>query len=219
MLTVACVLVKGHVPYTPDYVTRLARMVERNLINTPHRIVCLTDQPDAMPSGVIPIKITLPPGLFGWWAKVQLFDPAHGFQGRMLYLDLDVLVVGDLNVIVDYPAWFAVAPDGAPNFTPPSKRGMRVVHLYNSSVMTWTAGAADDVYTAWSPPVASIFWGDQDWLGALRPKLARMPLEWFPRLSELSWPVIPRAAKVVLAKKPKPHIAVTQLKGFDEMWG
>lgn len=129
MLTVACVLVRGNVPYTPDYVLRLSRMVKRGLGGIPHRMVCLTDQPDAMPPDVTPIKISLPPGLFGWWAKVELFNPAHGFQGRMLYLDLDVLVAGSLDVIVDYPAWFAIVPDGAPNFKP--SNGLRVVKLYN----------------------------------------------------------------------------------------
>jgi hypothetical protein len=216
VLTVACVLVNGNVPYTPQYVERLQSMVERGLRGTKHRFVCLTDQPDAMPHGVEPIKIALPPGLFGWWAKIELFNPRHNFQGRMLYIDLDSLVVGDLNLISDYPSWFAIVPDAA-KFTP--SNGLRVVKAYNSSVMVWTAGIADDIYTSWSPAVSTIFWGDQDWIGALRPRLARMPLEWFPRLSQIRWPEIPKSAVVVLIKKPKPHIAARQLDGFEQMWG
>lgn len=216
MLTVACVLVKGNVPYTPDYVARLAGMVRRSLGRKPHRIVCLTDQPEAMPAGVDAIKITLPPGLFGWWAKLELFNPAHNWRGRILYLDLDVLVVGDLALIGDYPAWFALVPD-AGNFQP--RNGLRVVKAYNSSVMTWTAGAGDDIWSAWSPAVAEIFWGDQDWIGAVKPRLAKMPLEWFPRLSQIEWPFIPPETKVVLCKKPKNAIAARDLRGFNELWG
>nr|WP_145924153.1 hypothetical protein [Halomonas elongata] len=37
----------------------------------------------------------------GWWSKLELFRP-HG--GDLLYLDLDTVVRGDLQPLIDAPA-------------------------------------------------------------------------------------------------------------------
>ncbi len=209
MITVACVLVRGHVPFTADYVTRLRSMVARHLA-LPHRFVCLTDR--EIP-GVETIPITAPKGCFAWWAKLRLFDPAVGLTGRVLYLDLDTLVVADLAPIVEYPAAFALVPDGAPGFQPKSHR---VVHRFNSSVMVWD-GDSPQLWQDWTPKNATMLWGDQDWIGERLPDAAAMPAEWFPRLSVARPPWL--EAKVVLCKKPKNAAAALQWPWFAEAWG
>jgi hypothetical protein len=218
-LTVACVLVRGNVPYTPEYVLRLARMTRRGFGGRAFRFVCLTDQPEAMPAGVDTIKITPLHGMPGWWSKIELFNPAHDLRGRIVYFDLDVLIVNRVDVIAEYPAGFALIPDGAPNFKP--HNGLAVVKRFNSSVMTWDAGVHPEIFTAWTPAVANAFWGDQDWLGALKPGLARMPLDWFPRLSEIdtATPKWPDSARVILAKKPKNAEAAKRWPWFAKLWG
>lgn len=210
-LTVACVLVKGHVPFTAEYVVRLKSMCARSLGE--HRFVCLTDR--ELP-GIETIRIQAPDGIYAWWSKLELFNPAHGFTGRMLYLDLDVLVVGDLRPAADYPASFALVPDGAPGFMP--RDGRKCVHRFNSSVMTWNAGERNHLYTEWTPKVARRLWGDQDWIGEQAPSGSAMPIEWFPRLSEAKRPPWPEAAKVILCKKPKNAAASCRWKWFDEAW-
>ena len=218
MTTVACVWVQGHVPYPREYVTRLAAMVAQHLTR-PYTFVCLTDQPAALPAGIVPVRIPSPAGLKGWWSKLELFNPAHALAiaGRVLYLDLDTLIVGPLEDLLDVPAPFALAPHGG-TFT--GKDGLAVVPRFNSSVMVWDAGACDALYTAWRPAVAARLWGDQDWIGEVWSDAYAMSAPWFPRLSSIGAAgVIPPAARVILAKKPKNLEAAARWPWFASRWG
>lgn len=211
--TVVCVFVKGNVPFTADYVTRLQSMVKRHLA-LPHDFVCLTDRPQLLPQEMKKLEIRLAPGCFGWWAKLELFNPALPLRGRLLYLDLDVLVVASLEPVVGFSAQFALIPP-AGNFQ--GRNGLRTVRRYNSSVMVLDAGVHSELYSRWSPRVASILWGDQDFIGELLPNESVMPLEWFPRLSETK-PPWPKEAKVILCKKPKNHVAAARWSWFEREW-
>lgn len=228
MLTVACVWVKGNVPYGVEYVAKLRGMVGRHL-SQPFRFVCLTDRPELLPANVEGIKIALPKGLFGWWAKVELFSSRHGFTGRMLYLDLDTLVVSDLQPIVDYPAPFALVPHAG---TFNGKHGLAVVKRFNSSVMAWDAGTQDHIFNNFDPAkTPKRLWGDQDLIGEQSPLAAFFPAEWFPRLSESIidatshsgkhwiWNGIPPEARVILCKTPKNTVAAAAIPAFAEAWG
>ncbi len=189
--------------------------MSRRWISRPFEFVCVTDQPRKMPFGVRPIEIApLRPGLKGWWAKISLFKPAR-FAGRVLYLDLDSLIVSSLDEIIDFPAEFALAPCCAPNFK--GGEGRAVVKRYNSSVMVWDWDAVADLYRKWNPAVANRLWGDQDWIGEQAPWASAMPAEWFPRLSTHrdQWG---NAAKVVLCKAPKNAVASLMWDWFEPMW-
>lgn len=212
-ITVACVWVRGHVPFTAEYVFRLRDMARRH-VGRAHRFVCLTDRPEELPS-IETLPCQCPPGCKGWWAKISLFSPALKFTGRILYLDLDVLLLGGLDEIIDYPAPFALAADGAPNFH--GHGALRVVKRFNSSVMVWDAGEHPEIYTDWTPADAARLWGDQDWIGETAPWAAAMPLAWTPRISE--GPPWPPEAKVVLCKKPKNVEAAARWPWFAEAWG
>ena len=210
-LTVACVWVQGHVPFSARYVVRLRNMVARHL-DRPHRFVCLTDRTLALPE-IETVGIRWANTLKGWWAKVELFKPGR-FDGRVLYLDLDTLIVDALDAIVDYQAPAAFVPDAG---TFQGKEGKAVVKRFNSSVMVWDAGTLDVLYARWSSAVAHRLWGDQDWAGEQVPNAALMPLEWFPRLSQCpDGP--PAGAKVILAKVPKNEIAAQRYPWFAERW-
>jgi hypothetical protein len=211
-VTVACVWVQANVPFNATYVTRLHSMVRRWLPR-PFRFVCLTDRMHALPSEIETIPVSWSKDLKGWWAKVHLFKPQR-FFGRVLYLDLDTLIVGALDPVVDFPASFALVPDAG---TFQGKDGLAVVKRFNSSVMVWDAGVNADIYEHWTPAVTQRLWGDQDLIGEVHPEAATMPLEWFPRLSEC--PDGPKSgAKVLLAKKPKNEIAARQYRWFAEAW-
>lgn len=216
-LTVACVWVQGHVPYSKEYVTRLASMTRRFLTRE-HRFVCLTDRPwlFADDSRIECIPIVKPPRVYAWWAKLELFNPAHELRGRVLYLDLDTLIVASLEDVVDVPADLALAPH-AGQFN--GKEGKSVVKRFNSSVMVWTAGTCDTLFTEWRPAVADRLWGDQDWIGERRPDADAMPLDWFPRLSSAeARPPFPAHARVILCKKPKNVEAASRWPWFREAW-
>lgn len=213
--TVLCVWVRGHVPFTAEYVTRLRSMARRVL--PPHRFVCLTDNVAILPGDIEVILIPTPPShLKGWWAKVRLFDPGLPLSGRLLYLDLDVLLVGDLMPVVNFPGRLALAPDGAPTFRP--RDGTQCVKRFNSSVMAWDYGAHPELFLEWNQYVAKRLWGDQDWIGERVPGASAMPGEWFPRLSAVVSPPWPEAAKVILCKKPKNEEAAQRFPWFVEAW-
>ena len=209
-MIVACVLVKGYVNYTPDYVVRLRSMVKRHL-PMEHDFVCLTDQV----VGSEYRAIASPNYQFPWWAKMQLFNPQLFRAGeKIMYLDLDVLVVDDLSPIAAADTFTLIPHAGAFK----GKGARHTVPRYNSSVMVWRAEEGYPLYNAWSRDVMDRLWGDQDWIGERMPGAATFPLEWFPRLSESAGHPPFDGAKVVLAKKPKPHLAARQWPWFAELW-
>jgi hypothetical protein len=215
MVTIACVWVSGNVPYSVEYVTNLRAMVAKHLTR-PHDFVCFTDRPWLVPAGITSIPIHSPAPLPGWWAKIQLFRPKQ-FTGRVLYLDLDTVIVGSLDPIVDYPAELALLPHAG---TFEGKDGRRVIKRFNSSVMVWNADCelVSQVQTGWSADVANELWGDQDWLARECPEASIMPASWAPRLSELKGQPPNSDARVVLVKTPKNHIAADLYPWVAEAW-
>ena len=222
MITVACVWVAGNVHYPIEYVLRLRSMVKRHL-TLPHHFVCLTDRPHLLHG--IPdidwIKVPMPVGRFGWWSKIELFNPAHPLGTKVLYLDLDSIVVRSLNRVAslphDYEMW--LVPDGG-SFK--GKGHLRVVKRYNSSVMVFNRSIKTaSIFRDWSPDVCNTLWGDQDWIAQCLPYEHTMPAEWFPRLSELNL-TDPRQpghdAIVVLCKKPKNEEAAEFIPWVREAW-
>lgn len=218
MTTVACLWVRGHLTYyTRTYVATLAAMVRRHM-DRPYRFVCLTDMPAKVPLGVEPIVVpTLPKGVYAWWWKLRLFDPAIGLTGRVLYIDLDSLIVGSLAPMLDLPASLALCPDEA-TFQP--KNALKVVKRFNGSVMVFDAGAHPDLWTNYRPALTEEYWSDQDVIGLWKPGAAVFPSAWVPRLSVLRYnrPSKAGPAIVVLAKKPKPHLAVHEFPWVRKVW-
>ena len=133
MITVACVEVGNYLGRGEEYVTKLRAMVARNLA-APHEFVAIreSDKP-------------------GWWAKIDLFQPGR-FTGRVLYLDLDTVVVGPLDPVAQYPGIVHLQDWGWPQ------------NDYCSAVMVWDAGQHADAYERFTPAVMQQFRGDQDWL-------------------------------------------------------
>ena len=219
-LTICCLLVKGEFPYTVEYVIRLKRMVDR-FCSRPFLFCCLTDQPKALPSGVEAIPITKFDGCFAFWSKLQLFDPRHGFTGRMLYIDLDSLIVAPLDPIIDFPAELALTKDAfvaERAHLNKDRYGRTLVRRFNSSVMVWDGGTQTDLFTNWTLADAQRLSTDQDLIGERALHAQGLPLAWFPRASRVQ-PPWPEDAKVVLVKKPKNVAACDKWPWFNEAWG
>ncbi len=93
MVTVVCVLKRGGA-YSTKYVSRLEEAV-RVHTTVPYRFLCLTDD-DVDCCDVVRLKHNWP----GWWSKIELFrDDLESCQS--LYFDLDTLVVGNIDALVD----------------------------------------------------------------------------------------------------------------------
>lgn len=226
MLTVVCIFMRGPVAYTADYVVRLERMVRRHL-DRPFSFVCLTDRSAELPESIESFRIpsmqeNVPPNGVGYWAKINLFNPWLAcLDGRVLYIDLDSLIVNDLSPIVDAPATFAITADALVEerqHIDTDRYGRKLVRKFNSSVMVWDAGTHSDIWQAWRPDVALRLSTDQDWIAERHPDAYALPYEWFPRISRVQ-PPWPDEAKVVLVKKPKNHEAVERWPWFEPLWG
>ena len=87
--------------YGPEYVDRLRQAVEIHL-TLPHRFLCLTDRPRELACATLPIPLDLP----GYWGKVALFGDV--LRGRILFLDLDTVIVGNIDDFARYAGALAV---------------------------------------------------------------------------------------------------------------
>lgn len=216
-LTVVCLWIKGKGKraYGPHYVANLRSMVARHL-SLPHRFVCLTDNIEGLPEGVEGIYVKKPRKQVPWWLKLRLFSSKYGWSGRLLYLDLDTLVIGSLDEIATFPAPFALLPDMAPNFK--GNGSHEIVHRYNSSVMVLDAGARDEIWDRFDNAVTGRLRSDQDWIGEVRPEEATFPREWFARLHPDTAPPFAPETKVLLCIKLKNEKAAKTLPWFGEYW-
>lgn len=137
MITVAVVDHGNYLGRGRQYVQTMRNMVARHLAQA-HTVVCLRSV------GQQP----------GWWSKIELFRPGR-FSGRVVYLDLDSVVVGPLDElaeakgIIDLATWGWAEP------------------AYGSGVMVWDAGEHAEVFERFDAGVPLRFRGDQDWLAAL----------------------------------------------------
>lgn len=194
-VTVACVLRSGGV-YSPAWVTALAAGVHRYLPDA--RFVCLTDM-------AVPEVETIPllHGWPGWWSKIELFRPGI-FSGRVLYLDLDSIVVGDLRQVAAYAGSFAMLMS--------FYRAGRI----GSGVMAWPAGFGAELYERFrrapAPTIARYRRaGDQAYIRATSPVLPEIWQTMYPG-QIVSFKVhcrrgVPPGARIVCFHgNPKPSI-------------
>jgi hypothetical protein len=208
MLTVACVWIKSEIYNSSKWVTRLFDMVYSNLNQPFNFLVIGPDHPgpgsfehtiaysdhshyskdekceclrhcDSLP--IIP-----PEGWPLWWYKLNLFAIYYfGSKNgdRVLYLDLDTVVMGNLDDLVNYPSDFVMAPTSGV----PTKN-----HDFNSSVMVWTIGGEQhEIIKKAMPPDWKRYAGDQQWLSSLKMKIDAFPYRWIHKYVAGKGPYIP----------------------------
>jgi lipopolysaccharide biosynthesis glycosyltransferase len=115
---------KPWVNYSEDYVDRLYRGVKRN-IKIEFEFYCLSNRETKY--NTIPLITNSD----GYWNKIELFRP-NLFNGPTLYLDLDVVVCGDLTDLVNQ-----ITPDKLLMVEEPYRS------IHNSSVMLWNNDYSD----------------------------------------------------------------------------
>lgn len=147
-VTVVCVLKSGG-DFSERYVYNLLAMLKRNT-TVPFKFVCLTDLDVIEGVDIIPLK----DGLKGWWSKIELFRPGLFDTDRVVYFDLDTLIVGNIDeLLLLRDGFYALRPWNRKNLA----RGMLA-----SGVMAWDNGKCDFIYTGYvgqEPPA-----GDQEYI-------------------------------------------------------
>lgn len=102
--------------YGPEYVNRLYNMVERNT-TLPFKFICFTDNADGLlpEVSVRPLPdMPLPPDKERGWRKLSLFRDDVGLEGRVLFLDLDVVIVGNIDGFLQSTAILYLSGTGSP---------------------------------------------------------------------------------------------------------
>lgn len=149
--------------YDWSYVTKLYNMLNRN-ISQGIRLHVYTEPDRPVPSPMIKHELD-DWGIGGkrqsWWYKMQLFDTAK-FQGPLLYFDLDVVVLKNIDWISQLPLrWFWTVRDFRYLWRP---------HDYsiNSSIMWWDNSRTQHVWHAFKSQkltdIIKKYKGDQDFL-------------------------------------------------------
>lgn len=129
-LLIACVQVGDYCDRGEEYLRKLAAAVNRHL-DQPYEMVCVSDKEMDVP-GVT--RIPANPDLRGWWQKMMLFCPRFLPDARrVVYMDLDTVLVSDITSLVEYDGPFAMIE----NFYDPG---------YGSGLMSWPSGFGERVW-------------------------------------------------------------------------
>jgi predicted O-methyltransferase YrrM len=201
--TVCCL--KWGTQYGPEYVNILYAMVQRNVQMSGFDFVCFTDNPHGIHPWIrtAPLPYVAPK----WWGKMGLYMPTiPGIHTeRLLFLDLDVAVIGPLDEMLHYLGDLVMAMDW-PSGTWPS--GDRKNRNGQTSVTLLKVGARTDIwdkYVAAGKPTYQTP-GDQEWINENFPGgMALFPERFVQsyKLHKLQGDVLPRCSVVMFHGEPK----------------
>ena len=160
--------------FEPEHVATLRRMVARNYAD-PHRFVLITDQPEADAEALADTDIEIfrlwddlrnvpnPSGARNpsCYVRLKLFARNAGewLGQRIVWLDLDSVIVRDMRPVWNRPEHFIIWGDtGSGN-------------PYNGSMVMFTAGARPQLWEDFNPDVSprlarqrGFFGSDQGWI-------------------------------------------------------
>lgn len=108
-LVITTVLKSGGI-YTPDYVNKLANAINRNL-SIPYKFVCLTDLSNDVFNENVHKIIPFAQNYPKWWGKVELFREGLFYNSRVVYFDLDTLIIDNINFIYSFSESFCALRD------------------------------------------------------------------------------------------------------------
>lgn len=161
----------GRKKYQAWHVNRMAAMFRRHL-REPHDFVCVTDDPAGLDPELVravplwPDLADIPnphgPREPACYRRLKLYsaEAAELVGERILAIDLDMVLVGDVTPLVQRREPVVLLPTDAPNIP------------VNGSLQLITPGACPDVWTSFDPATspglarrAGSYGSDQGWLG------------------------------------------------------
>jgi len=214
MQTVACM--RWGTLYPPDYVNRLYRGVMRN-VSRPTRFLAFTDDPNGLEAGIEPRAI--PPirlpatGLGGSpWRKLALWSRDIGVAGDMLFLDLDVVVVGSIDAFFDFESgklalirdWSSTADGNSSVMRVPEGGAQHLIDGFEAAPLEKRRLYSNEqVYLTRESRLPTVFWPTEWCPGFKAMMLPRFPANLVKNVK------LPEGARVVVfTGHPRPHEAV-----------
>jgi hypothetical protein len=210
MTTVLCM--KWGTLYGPEYVDHLQAMVARHLAR-PHRFVCLTDDTSGIRPSIecrpIPEMQLGGSPWYSGWRKLAVFSPdLHDLEGRILFFDLDVVIVGDIEPFFEHPGELCIIE----NWTQAGQG------IGNSSVFRFEAGRFLHLlrdFEAEPDRIIATVANEQTWISQRAAPVSFWPESWVRSFKRhclpprpLRWvkaPTLPSEARVIAFHgHPKP---------------
>ena len=148
--------------YSADAVNRLRRQLAQHL-TIPHDVVCITDNPSGIDSGIRIVPLWSDAAeLGGCWRRLRAFAPdmREMIGPRFAWVDLDSVIVGSMDEILGRPEPIVLYRSNSVEGTP-----------YNGSLLMMDAGARPEVWGRFdrgrSPEIvkhANLTGTDQAWM-------------------------------------------------------
>lgn len=149
----------------PKYNLRHARHIVDQLkarIKTPHKVLLFTDFHGLSDCKTVELVRDWP----GWFSKLEIFDPALGIRGGMLYIDLGCVLGRDIHL----PRWDEVLVPGRLRMSPTNNSSTTSDGRFFSGLIAWLGGSVTEPFTSFlkHPQVTkpegnqSTVWGDQN---------------------------------------------------------
>jgi hypothetical protein len=162
------ICVKWGSKYPAEYVNRLYRMI-RKQVGGDFVLYCLTDDESDLYEDIKVLPV-VDASLSGWWHKLSLFkEDFYGLSGDILYMDLDVVIVGSLDEFFMYKKGkFLISRD-------------LLTGAYNSSVFRFNLGSQSQIwesFIAGPDDVTRNYKGDQDWITRMVEQEGLWPEQW-----------------------------------------
>jgi len=145
--------------YSAQYVNKLYNMVQRHTTGKCN-FYCITENAVGLLPDIQIIPLPTQHGLQGWWYKPFVFSDQFPVNGKILFLDLDIVIIKNIDCFFDYaPTKFGIIRDFTRSMNPNWNR-------YNSSVFRLDSGTLPHVWDLLirDTTVTRRLHGDQDWI-------------------------------------------------------
>jgi hypothetical protein len=177
MKPVNVVCIKWGTKFGPEYVNNLYHMVRRN-ITLPFRFICLTEISAGFNEAIevlpLPIFKEPPPEYLKKclaWRKLALFGKHyHDIKGKVLLLDLDVVIVDNIDCFFTYSDKLCMAE----NWSQPGRM------IGQGSVICFEMGKHSQLLEQWEKDPASVYKNFRTEQPYLPQVLGKEGSEWFP---------------------------------------
>jgi len=144
--------------YNSDYVNKLYNMTKRHC-TLPFNFACITENSIGINSDVHIIP-TPKAKISGWWYKPWVFSKDIPIDGTLLFLDLDLVIVKNIDNLWTYnPNSFCIIRDF-------NRKHINGFNKFNSSVFRLEKGSLHHVWENFARDwrQANQMHGDQDWI-------------------------------------------------------
>ena len=160
--------------YNHTYVNKLYNMVKRHT-TIPFNFACITENATNLNADIKIIPLPKSKVLSGWWYKPWVFSQELPLQGNILFLDLDIVIIKNIDELWQYnDNSFTIIRDF-------NRSTIKDWSKFNSSIFKFTQGSYSFVWDNFIKDTSIIrrLHGDQDWIfSQIKSNFRFWPDEW-----------------------------------------